>query len=71
MFLTSRLLLRIEPLRSNLAGSSKRLRSGSGGGDSEAARCLIWAALYLLASALIMGRSEEAVSLEASEGGLL
>ena len=46
------------------------MRSGKGGGDSEAALCLIWAALYLLASALIMGKSEEAVSLEVSLCGL-
>ena len=77
-FFKSRLLLRILPpelFRSNLTGSSNRFRSGKGGGDSEPARRISpddepggW---YLFASAFNIGKSDEAVSLEASLGGRL
>lgn len=80
-FFKSRLLLRMLPpelFRSNLTGSSNKFgRSGKGGGDSEPARRMCppdepaGIKVGLLASALSIGKSDEAVSLEASLGGRL
>ena len=53
-----------------LGGSSKRFKSGSGGGLSEFCLRMIpgW---YLLASGFNMGKSDEAVSEDTSLGGRL
>ena len=66
----SRLLfLKLPPdrlrLKSLLGASSNNFKSGKGGGESDVLRATIWA-VYLLASALIIGKSEDAVSLDTS-----
>jgi len=82
-FFKSRLLLRMLPpelFLSNLTGSSNKFgKSGKGGGDSEPALRMcppdepagVIKVCGLLASALSIGKSDEAVSLEASLGGRL